>query len=163
MERGDNRSLGKWSLLFFLAVMIQVTVLQFIAVEVRPNISVQPDLILLVLFFFGLRFQQSYSVVAGFVSGLLYDILGGGILGLTAFSKTIVGFAVGFLPRVHKIQKIAQFIMMLFLVTISHDIILNGVYIINTDLNYLRLVLTHSLPSAIYTVFVGVIIFYWQK
>lgn len=163
MERGDNSSLGKWILVFSFALVLQVTVLQFIAVEVRPNISVQPDVLLLTLFFFGLRFQHSRAIVAGFCSGLMYDILGGGILGLTAFSKTIVGFVVGFLPRMHKIQKLAQFVLMLFLVTLSHDMIQNAVYVINTDLNYFRLVLTHSLPSAIYTGFIGVIIFYWQK
>lgn len=153
----------KWSVGFLVTILVQVTVLRYIAIEVQPNISVQPDLILLLLFFMGLRTPQITATVAGFLSGILYDILAGGIIGLSAFTKTIVGFLTGFFPPEHKIQKIVRFSFLLFFVTMLHDMIFNAIFVINTEFAFWRLVVIRSIPSSIYTVFVGSIIFYGRE
>jgi len=161
--RPFNSTIFKWGAGFLVLIVVQVTVLKYIAIEVQSNISVQPDLVLILLFFFGLRHSQITSTVTGFAVGLVSDILGGGIIGLTAFAKTVAGYSVGYFPREHKIQKISQFSLLLLVITIIHDVIFNIIYVINTELNFWRIVLLHSLPSSIYTVFIGAIIFYWIK
>ncbi len=163
MATTDNSDIFKWAAGFIATVFIQVTVLKFIAIEVQPNISVQPDLVLLLLFFFGLHFSPNLSSIAGFLSGLTYDIFSGGIIGLSAFTKTISGFIIGYLPRMHKLQKLFHFLILLFTVVLIHDLVYNAIFVINTEINYFRLVLLHSIPSSFYTVFIGVIVFYWKK
>jgi len=163
MVKSFNTTTMKWIAGFLAVIFLQITALKYIEIEVRPNITVQPDIVLLMLFFFGVRNPQNISTITGFFTGLVYDIIGGGIIGLSAFSKTIAGFLTGFVPRIHKLQKISQFLLFLFIVTIIHDLVYNAIYVINTEINYWRLVVVHSLPSSIYTAFVGMIIYYAKK
>jgi len=152
-----------WIISFFAIIIFQITLLKYVAIEVKPNISVQPDIILLMLFFFGLRFSQNTSTITGFLTGLVYDMLSGGIVGLSAFTKTIIGFILGFAPNRQKIKQISQFIILLFTIVLLHDLLFNMIYVLDTDINYWSLVLNHSLPSSIYTVFLGVIVFFWLE
>lgn len=156
-------ALLKWAAGFVAVLIVQVSALPYIAIEVRPNISVQPDLLLIMLFFFGLRFSHESTIVAGFASGLCYDLIGSGLPGLTALAKTVSGFLVGFAPPRHKIQKTTQFLVLFLIITLMHDLIVNAVFIINTEIDYWKLVLIHSLPSTVYTLFIGVIVYYWLE
>ncbi|MFC1561714.1 rod shape-determining protein MreD [candidate division KSB1 bacterium] len=158
-----NATFLKWGAGFFCVVIIQVTALKYLAIEIRPNISVQPDVVLLLLFFFGMQFSQNTSITTGFAAGLLYDIFGGGIMGLSAFSKTVAGFLTGYIPRRHKMKNVSQFIVFLLVITIIHDLIFNAIYVINTDIDYWMVVALHTLPSSIYTLFIGVIIYIWLE
>lgn len=158
-----NSNTIKWVAGFITLAVAENTILKFISIEITPNLSVQPDLILLLLFFFGLRYSQIHSTLTGFSAGLMFDLISGSIFGLSALTKTVAGFMMGFLPREHKVQKISHFILMLFTIVFAHDLIFNAVYVINTEINYWRLILLHALPSSLYTVFIGGIIFYWKK
>ncbi|MFC1477671.1 rod shape-determining protein MreD [candidate division KSB1 bacterium] len=153
----------KWIAGFTCIIVIQITALRYIAIPVNPNISVEPDVILLALFYFSLYNSHNATIIAGFCSGLAFDLLGGGIIGLGAFTKTIIGFILGYTPRKHVLRKLSQYIFVLFLIALSHDFIYNSIYSFNTTISFWNLVAWRSFPSSIYTVLVGIIIFYWVK
>jgi len=153
----------KWSSVFFLVIIAQISILKFFSFVIRPNTVVKPDIVLIFLFFYGIRYSQLSSTLTGFASGFFLDALGGGILGLHALTKTVAGFLMGYDPRTHKIHKIIQFSILFFTISIIHDILYNAIYIINTESSFWRLLFVHSLPSTVYSVFIGGIVYYWLK
>jgi len=150
----------KWLIGFFTVIIIQISILRYFALVFVPNTPIQPDLVLLFLFFFGIRHSQIVSTLMGFGVGFLLDALGGGMLGLHALTKTVAGFIIGYIPEAHKIQKMAQFCLFLFIVNILHDLLYNTIYIIHTELSFWQLLFKYSLSSCLYTVFIGCLIFY---
>jgi rod shape-determining protein MreD len=57
--------------------------------------DVAPDIPLLVLLLLALRRGPEFGALAGFAAGLLQDAAGGGLIGVQALTKSIVGFAIG--------------------------------------------------------------------
>jgi rod shape-determining protein MreD len=57
--------------------------------------NVAPDIPLIVVALLALRRGPEFGTVAGFAAGLLQDAAGGGLLGVQAFTKALVGFAIG--------------------------------------------------------------------
>jgi len=157
-----NTGLLKWSAGFLGLILIQISVLKHLAL-VRDNIVVQPDLVLLLLFFYGIRQSQIASTLAGFISGLFLDSLSGGMLGMHAFSMTIAGFLIGYIPRSHKIQTLLHFCLSYFVISIIHDFVYFLLYTINNEIGIWRLLIVYSLPSTLYSVFIGGIVFYMLK
>lgn len=74
----------------FLAFLLQMAL--------APNISlgkVIPDFVLVLVISVAIVEGSRFGSVIGFAGGFLADLLSGGILGIYAFSKTIVGYMVG--------------------------------------------------------------------
>ena len=57
--------------------------------------DIAPDLPLIVVVLLALRRGPEFGCVAGFAAGLLQDVAGGGLLGIQALTKALVGFAIG--------------------------------------------------------------------
>jgi rod shape-determining protein MreD len=57
--------------------------------------EVTPDIGLIVVVLLALRRGPEVGCVGGFVVGLLQDAAGGGLLGIQALTKAVVGFAIG--------------------------------------------------------------------
>ncbi len=63
-----------------------------------PMISVAgvtPDLPLIMVILLALRRGPEFGCVAGFVTGLLQDATGGGLIGVQALTKGLIGFGIG--------------------------------------------------------------------
>jgi rod shape-determining protein MreD len=57
--------------------------------------DIAPDLPLIVVVLLALRRGPEFGCVAGFAAGLLQDAAGGGLIGIQALTKALVGFAIG--------------------------------------------------------------------
>jgi rod shape-determining protein MreD len=57
--------------------------------------DIAPDLPLIVVVLLALRRGPEFGCVAGFAAGLLQDVTGGGLIGIQALTKALVGFAIG--------------------------------------------------------------------
>src|SRR5436309_9238055 len=57
--------------------------------------GVTPDLPLIVVVLLALRRGPEFGCVAGFGAGLLQDAAGGGLIGVQALTKAVIGFAIG--------------------------------------------------------------------
>src|SRR6195256_4668969 len=63
-----------------------------------PMISVAgvtPDLPLIMVILLALRRGPEFGCMAGFVTGLLQDAAGGGLIGVQAMTKAVIGFVIG--------------------------------------------------------------------
>ena len=58
--------------------------------------GVTPDLPLMLTVFFALRGGPEAGCLAGFVTGFLQDMAGGGLVGVQALTKALAGFAMAF-------------------------------------------------------------------
>jgi len=57
--------------------------------------DIAPDLPLIVVVLLALRRGPEFGCVAGFAAGLLQDAAGGGLIGIQALTKAMIGFAIG--------------------------------------------------------------------
>ncbi len=61
--------------------------------------GIKPDLPLVLIYIIGLLTGPAEAALAGIGMGLVQDIAGASLLGLTGFSRGLVGLAAGFLGR----------------------------------------------------------------
>ena len=57
--------------------------------------NVAPDLPLIMVVLLALRRGPEFGCVAGFAAGLLQDVAAGGLIGVQALTKALVGFGIG--------------------------------------------------------------------
>src|SRR5512132_3294983 len=57
--------------------------------------DVVPDLPLIIVVLLALRRGPEFGCVGGFVTGLLQDAASGGLMGVQALTKSVIGFAIG--------------------------------------------------------------------
>jgi len=57
--------------------------------------DIAPDLPLIVVVLLALRRGPEFGCLAGFAAGLLQDAAGGGLIGIQALTKAMIGFAIG--------------------------------------------------------------------
>lgn len=84
-------------LLFFPLLIIQTTIVPLIAIN-----GVIPDLIIILLAFYTLKMGQLHGTILGFIYGLLFDLITGGLLGSSMLSKTMTGFVIGYFYNENK-------------------------------------------------------------
>lgn len=70
----------------------------------------KPDAMLLLAVWIARREGQSFGTTAGFLIGLLMDLLHG-TMGLDAFAKTVSGFVAGFFANPDNLDKVSNFIL----------------------------------------------------
>jgi rod shape-determining protein MreD len=71
--------------------------------------DVAPDIPLIIVVLLALRRGPEFGCLAGFAAGLLQDTAGGGLLGVQAFTKAVIGFAIGALGgRLRVTQPLVQ-------------------------------------------------------
>jgi rod shape-determining protein MreD len=73
--------------LIFLSLVIQTTVLAGL-----PHQLAKPDLLLILIVYFGLNTSPLAGAILAFLSGFMMDIFSGSIFGVHTFSKTAIFF-----------------------------------------------------------------------
>ncbi|PKL88752.1 MAG: rod shape-determining protein MreD [Ignavibacteriae bacterium HGW-Ignavibacteriae-2] len=152
-----------YPILFFIPLaLLQVTVIPFFSYN-----SVYPDLIGILIAILGFRNGKIYGMANGFFLGLLFDILTGGAIGLSSFSKTINGFMAGhFYKEERKDEEISNMkLLLIILISTSLDsffyTFLGGSKL---SFNVFYLLLVHGLIPGFYSaVFSLPILFFKEK
>ncbi|MEO0740655.1 MAG: rod shape-determining protein MreD [Bacteroidota bacterium] len=138
-----------------------VVVLQWLLLSRLPVFGVTPDAVLLFVTVAALRYGRVLGAVAGFGAGLLADLLvNPSLLGLQAFSKTIIGFVAGqFRTEQNEMLRSgpAQTAMSALAVALVHNVIVVFVLALTQDTRTLFLVTGLWLGSAVYTAGIALI------
>jgi rod shape-determining protein MreD len=143
-------------LIFAVALILQGTLIRLLAVE-----GIEPDIILLGLFFIALMEGSYPATIAGFCVGLVQDLYAPQTLGLNALCKSLIGFTLGFCRRGVFVEGLLPRSLILFAAVLLHDLIYFTVSLwpdVGSGLN--RVVLL-GLPTALYTALLGYVIFYF--
>jgi len=141
------------ALFFLVAIIIQTTLVELIKIK-----DIKPDIVLLLLIFYGIKKPQYHSTILGFLSGIFQDIIGGGFLGLFALTKTVSGFFITIFRRIGKFKEIHSYILVLVATCLLHDILFYFIYTFNSHLSFSGMLLRYAIPKTIYTSGIGGII-----
>jgi rod shape-determining protein MreD len=101
-------------IIFFPIAIVQLTLVPLVSIK-----SIAPDLIIILLVYFTLRKGQLYGTILGFVFGLFFDLMSGGLLGSAMFSKTLAGFITGYFYNESKILENTNTIKIVFIVLLA--------------------------------------------
>ncbi len=149
------------SLVYYAAAALILTLVQlnlgYIAVE-----SVTPDLLVILTVFIALREGQFTGLIAGFLVGLLFDIISSGITGTNALSKMMAGFVAGFfydenLDLAEAVGTV-RFLGIVALATFVHNLIFYFFYVRDTSLSFVRFFLESGIASTLYTTVIAVVV-----
>ena len=143
----------------FLILLLIVIIYQSVISSGVKIAGIGLDLPLVVLVYVGLTRGPVFGAVFGFASGLLLDVYSPNLLGLEALLRTLLGFLVGNFRNKLFLDTLYSKSGMIFTALLCHDLLY---YLLATGFQVGATVyslLFESLPSALYTTVVGMIIF----
>jgi rod shape-determining protein MreD len=118
--------------------------------------DVAPDIPLIVVVLLALRRGPEFGCAAGFVAGLLQDVAAGGLIGVQALTKALVGFGLGTAGgRLRVTQPLVQ-IPGLVLLTLAEGIVrFTLLQLFHFPAPFGELMTFVVLPQALYNGFIG--------
>jgi rod shape-determining protein MreD len=128
----------------------------------------QLDLGIIILVYVSLTRGPNYGMAIGFAIGLLMDLFTPSILGWSAMVKCSIGFALGSCKDNLYLESLYSKGAVIFLALILNDLLYYLFLIGATAVTFTTLI-GSSLPSAVYTALVGMLIFlimnrlHWEK
>lgn len=132
--------------------------LQMVAANKLAIGEIAPDFPLLFVVYFGLFRGSFQSTIAGFLVGFIQDVYNPAFLGLNALLKSILGFVAGHIGSKTELDSI-PFLALIFLLShIGHDLVYMLFYFGFDPARILMLFFSVTIPSAIYTTLVGILI-----
>ena len=151
----------KWVAVFVGCLILQTTLIPVLAVY-----GVQPDLIIVALFFLCLKYGVLPGIYTGFLLGLSLDLYSPLMLGQHALAKTVIGFFMGlFNEKMMKIDPVVK-VIILAVGFIIHDVLFSGAELLKHGNSLVTLfpeLFTNTLPRTVYTILVIFIIQFWNN
>ena len=143
------------AVLIVLGYLLQTTLLQGVQIA-----GVAPNLLIILLVAVSYRSGKLGGLVAGFLTGLLIDLVEGDLIGLYALIYMVIGYLLGF---AHKIYYYDDTTIPLFLVAGS-DFLYNFMiyvlgFLLRNRLHFFFYLRTIILPELLYTVVLSVFIY----
>ena len=153
----------------FIFLVILVLILQGVLIGRIQLRWGRPDLPLILLIFWAWHNNWKQGLIAGFVIGLLVDILFFPLLGLNAFSLALVGFLVAEIrERVYQ-DNVIFFILLIGAATVLNGIILSfWLLVFNISPSFLEKIVFIVFPTLLYNCLISLPIFllreiFWPK
>jgi rod shape-determining protein MreD len=150
----------KWVLVFMVSLILQTSFVPVITIA-----GVKPDLLLIALFFFSIKYGVMPGIFVGFALGLGQDLYSPSLLGQNALAKTITGAFIGlFNERTMRSDPLIKTVLLL-LVFLIHDAVFLTIQIVKLGgpLSILFLgLLTKCMPRALYSIAVAVLFYIWE-
>lgn len=152
-----------WSAATVVALLIlQTTFIPFLSLS-----GTLPDLLLIWVVVYAIRRGQIEGMVAGFLVGLLEDLLTTQFFGLSALTKTIAGFAAGYFFNENKtVQTLGTYRLVLIILGIAflHNVVRVGIFLQGSATLSAPTVMELSVASACYTAALGALpMFYFSR
>jgi len=155
--------------IIFVFLVILVLILQGVLIGRIQLRWGRPDLPLILLIFWAWHNNWKQGLIAGFVIGLLVDILFFPLLGLNAFSLALVGFLVAEIrERVYQ-DNVIFFIILIGAATVLNGIILSfWLLVFNISPSFLEKIVFIVFPTLLYNCIISFPIFllkeiFWPK
>ena len=118
--------------------------------------DVLPDLPLIMVVLLALRRGPEFGCVAGFTAGILQDAAAGGLIGVQALTKALVGFGIGAVGGELRVTQPLVQVPGLALLTIAEGLVRFGLLkMFHFGAPFGELMLYVVIPQAIYNGFLG--------
>jgi len=126
------------------AVILQTTLTPLIEIN-----GWHPDFVVVIVLLAGKRFESVSGSLAGFFLGLIQDSLSPLPLGISALSKSIIGYAAGKTDR-FRFEGILYYLWFLFLIFLN-ELIFYFFFQFKTTLSFDILLFSRVFPNTLYT------------
>lgn len=118
--------------------------------------DVTPDIPLVVVVLLALRHGSVFGCLAGFAAGLLQDAAGGGLLGVQALTKALIGFVIGGVGRRLQVTQPLVQVPGLVLLSVAEGLVRLGILtLFHFPASFGELIVYTVLPQALYNGFLG--------
>ncbi len=118
--------------------------------------DVAPDIPLIVVVLLALRRGPEFGSLAGFAAGLLQDAAGGGLLGVQALTKAVLGFSIGSIgARLRVTQPLVQVPGLVLLSVLEGLLRFAVLNLFRFPARFSELMTYVVLPQALYNGFLG--------
>ena len=138
------------SLLIVLGLLLlQTTFVPFLSIG-----GFVPDLLFVWVVYTALRRGQIEATIAGFLVGVLQDLVSTQLFGLAALSNTIAGFLAGYFYNENKIDQVLgtyRFILIVGLCSFVHNVVYYTIFLQGSDVPLFLTVAEFSIATTVYT------------
>ena len=138
----------------YILLAIIIIIFNFMFLEYMSIEGLTPDLLIILCVWIALKEGQFVALFAGFGIGLLFDILSPGIIGISALTKTFVGFVAGFFFKENAANQIIgsyRFLLIVLFCSILHNLIYFLIYIKPSEISLFTFFLKYGLAISLYT------------
>lgn len=143
----------------FIACVLGFVLQVFLAPNIAIN-GISPNIMLIALAPVALTTSQRASVIAGFLMGFLFDLLGAGPIGVMALVMAVVGFTLPLLIKSISTQSFVSWMIVMAICCFgsffAYDIVCS---IIGYETSFLSSILYKVLPWTIYTLVIAALVF----
>ncbi len=139
----------KYVFLSIVLVIIQSKALSLLTLE-----GISPDLLTIWVVYIALKEGQLIATPWGFAIGLLFDLVTGNFIGLSALTKTVAAFVAGYFYNENKTPLTLgsyRFLVIVLIVSLIHNIIYFVVFTQGSDIGLIRAVFQYGLATTFYT------------
>lgn len=141
-------------LLFIVSLILQLTLIPLLSIK-----SIIPNLLIIVSFALSMQKGKKWGVIGGFISGLLYDIFGTGMLGVSSLANSLAAFLAGYFGSDRLERSIGIVVLVFFLALFVHNILYFTILLIGSSGGFWATLFRQILPHTLYTL-VFLMIFY---
>ncbi len=146
-----------WYAIAGLILLLMQLNLGYIAVE-----NVTPDLLVVLTVFIAIREGQFTGMLAGFLLGLIFDLISSDIIGTNALSKMLAGFIAGyFFNEQLSVQDSIgnfRFLGIVAIAALAHNIVYFFFYVQPTDLSFVSFFLRSGIAASLYTTVIAALV-----
>lgn len=104
--------------LILIVLIIHNTVFKFLAIS-----GIRPDLPLIITLFAAFKYGSMEGQVTGFFAGFGMDVFSGGLFGVGAFTKTLIGFVAGAFKKKIYSENVLVILVYIFIASFFNGII----------------------------------------
>ncbi len=156
------RSIFRNMFTMLMLVLIQTTVLRLASLE-----GIVPDLLAIWVVYIAIKEGQLSGTIWGFATGLLLDLVSGNFIGLSALTKTLLGFIAGYFygeNKVHMILSSYRFPLILVFASLVHNALYFALFTRGTEMSLLSAVVEIGLATTLYTATLALLpMFYFSR
>jgi len=150
----------KWPILFIACFILQTSFVPSLAI-----FGAKPDLLMIILFFFSIRYGVMPGLFMGFLLGLTQDLYTPAFLGQNALTKTLIGACIGLFNE--KVMRTDPFVktIILFVIFLVNDGIFLLILAIKSTHHFSILIpelFLKTVPRALYSVIIAALFYIWE-
>jgi rod shape-determining protein MreD len=143
------RSIIKYVFISLLLIIVQSQAMKLLSLE-----GMTPDILAIWVVYIALRQGQMSGTIWGFVIGLLFDLVTGNFIGLSALTKTACGFIAGYFYNENKTMLLLssyRFTLVILMVSFLQNIVYFIIFTQGSDIGLLRAIFEFGLATSLYT------------
>lgn len=152
--------------LYFIFFLLLGIILQLFFIPYFNIYNMTPDIITIIVIHSSFYFGQMYGTGYGFLSGLTFDLVSGGMMGSGMFAKTLTGFIAGFFQNSYFADTEMHFIR--YLITMLFCSAIDSFFYslfgsAEIKLNLISIFFNSSLLPALYTTVLSIPFYFFKQ